>query len=376
MKKAILYLLILLSMYFTFTGDLIDIYKRGEIKIIPDPVFGKENDWESIFYEKVRYRIGFAQDGSIFVSNPAAHEIYKFDNNGNLILIFGREGQGPGDLVRPGSLSILDNKYLVVREYPLNQRISLFDFEGKFIKLLKTRNNVFQSVGLKNGKIAYESVNYIDPETRRFTVFIKDSNSNNTTEVTAYETEHKYDFEKYLIHLLELQGQVFLNRTKDGNLAVGFSEKQDIVIYSPSGKKINSFKINLSRKKIRGRIREECFKQVEKAPYLTGAMRKRYKRSKVYIAEISPYYEDIKVDSDGNFLIFHHNLCSEVKKFKFQIYSPLGKYIGESAIDLLNHKTRTGDLKDFQFHNLNMYGLLELEDSDYYSLRLVRIKLK
>jgi hypothetical protein len=104
-------------------------------------------------------------------------------------------------------------------------------------------------------------------------------------------------------------------------------------------------------------------------------MRERYKRSKVYIPEIAPYYEDIKVDSEGNFLIFHQNLCSEVKKFKFQIYSPLGKYIGESAIDLLNHKTEYGDFEDFQFHNLNMYGLLELEDSDYYSLRLVRIKL-
>ena len=88
MKKSILYLLILLSMYFTSTGDLIDIYKRGEIKIIPDLAFGKENDWESIFYEKVRYSIGFAQDGSIFVSNPATHKIYKFDKNGNLILIF------------------------------------------------------------------------------------------------------------------------------------------------------------------------------------------------------------------------------------------------------------------------------------------------
>lgn len=54
----------------------------------------------------------------------------------------------------------MDEKYLVVGEYALERRISLFDLDGNFKKLLKTLRPPFSPVALRDGKIAYIAHRY------------------------------------------------------------------------------------------------------------------------------------------------------------------------------------------------------------------------
>lgn len=101
-----------------------------------------------------------------------------------------------------------------------------------------------------------------------------------------------------------------------------------------------------------------------------------YKRSNFKFPEYLPYYEDIKVDSDGNILVFYHKAGLNTKIFKFQVYSSQGDYLCDSSFDLLDHKTEFGDLSDFYFHKSFLYGLIEMKDAEYYGLRLIRLKLE
>jgi DNA-binding beta-propeller fold protein YncE len=117
--------------------DLIDYYKKGSITLKGEENFGENNDWEGLFYDPYKEMI-VAPDGSIFVANNRQHNIYKFDKNGNFLKMFGRKGQGPGDFDSPGDMTILDNEYLMVGEYASNRRITIWDLEGKCIKVVKT----------------------------------------------------------------------------------------------------------------------------------------------------------------------------------------------------------------------------------------------
>ncbi|MFW6128679.1 MAG: 6-bladed beta-propeller [Candidatus Aminicenantaceae bacterium] len=136
-----------------------DVYKTGIIILKNTPGFGEKTDWDTFFYN-THTDITVAPDGSIFAASSRQHKVFKFDSNGNLIKSFGQKGQGPGDFNVPGDLSILDEKYLVVGKYAGNHRISLFDLEGHFVKVLKTTKSVHYPLALKDGKIAYVFFSY------------------------------------------------------------------------------------------------------------------------------------------------------------------------------------------------------------------------
>ena len=130
--------------------DLLSVYRAGSIVLKNYPGFGEKTDWTTQFYNTFT-DIAVAPDGSIFAASSRQHSIFKFNGDGSLIKTFGQEGQGPGDFNGPGELSILDGDYLVVGEYALGHRISLFDLEGNFVKLLKTEHSTYYPIALREG---------------------------------------------------------------------------------------------------------------------------------------------------------------------------------------------------------------------------------
>jgi DNA-binding beta-propeller fold protein YncE len=155
MKKIVVFTLALILSASLGFSNLVTLYKKGTIKLTAaDPNFGKGVDWESLFYD-INKDIVVADDGTVFVSNNRQDNIFKFNASGKHIGTYGQKGEGKGDLRSPGNISILDGKYLIIGEYGLLRRISVFDFSGKCIKILKTNHNEGNTIALKNNRIAY-----------------------------------------------------------------------------------------------------------------------------------------------------------------------------------------------------------------------------
>jgi hypothetical protein len=79
-------------------------------------------------------------DGNFFVLDRSAFKIHKFSPQGELLLSFGSQGQGPGEFQAPHQISVLENGNLVVSEDMAF--VSLFDSEGHFIKRLTTERGL------------------------------------------------------------------------------------------------------------------------------------------------------------------------------------------------------------------------------------------
>ena len=375
MKEIFIALTIILPISFSFSADLIDAYKKGEIKVIPDPEFGTNTSWDILFRD-VDQRFAFLPDGSFFRSASANNKIYKFDEQGNLLFEFGQYGQGPGDLNSPGELSILDEKYLVVGEYALSRRISIFDFDGKFVKLLKINYHANSCISLKNNKIAIVATGF-GPGDRKVTssrvdnVFIKNIWTEKEINVASFTQEMM----RSKLTPVHFYGRVYISKIDSDKLLVAFTGNPEINIYSLNGEKLFSFKLNLERKEVKkSDIDHLLDKTIENERTKQGKefMRQFIKRNrdKMSFPKSFPYYYKVAVDSEDNILVFLNTWIDD-SAVTFQVYSKDGQYVCTTKVNSGNFE----DIYPTIFYKNYIYSRLRRKGNDDFAF-LGKIKIK
>lgn len=70
-------------------------------------------------------------DENFYVLDMSAYTVYKFSNEGKLLLPFGRKGQGPGDFTFPYEVFFSQDKKIIVTE--IFNIVSYFDTNGKYL---------------------------------------------------------------------------------------------------------------------------------------------------------------------------------------------------------------------------------------------------
>jgi len=107
---------------------------------------------------------GLARDpqrGRIYVADTHAHDIKVFTDDGKLLEVIGRRGEGPGEFNSPTYLAFAFDKLYVTDT--LNSRIQIFDFKGKMI-------NKFGQRGLYVGNLVRPKGVAVDSESNIYVV--------------------------------------------------------------------------------------------------------------------------------------------------------------------------------------------------------------
>lgn len=379
-------------------ADLIEFYEKGTIKLVPVSDFGISSNWETLFFDTNK-DLTVAPDGSIFVSNNRQHNIFKFSKSGEYAGKFGRKGQGPGDTYQPGDLSILDGKYLVVGERATLRRISVFDLSGKFVRIIKTNRSVFSPIALRDNRIAYLTYKYpgmkekssLKGITKQTKIFIKDIDTGEEKVIDSIDIPDKswirLEKSSGVIRLDNYIGNVMISKTKDGNLLVGASNSPVIKIYSPIGKLLHEFRLNMTPIPVTGDYIRKF--KANKIDYLSAAQgqngssdRRMAKVLGKYpfenlFGDHLPFYSKILVDTQGNILVFKSTDCIGDCHQVFQVYSPEGKYICETRIDEGEFDFEISHLiNNIIFTDKGIFGLFQLKNSEDISLRLVKVNLE
>ncbi len=395
MKGKFLFIFLIVVFFLDiFPVNLIDVYKKGVIRLVDDPSFGKGTDWIELFYDQSK-ELAIAPDGRIFVTNARQNNIFIFNKEGRYIKTFGQYGLGPLDFWAPGKPSILDNKYLVVQDFSETQKITLVDLQNidtKHVKVLRTVHS-FDSVvvPLKGNKLAYiykryEQISKWDQK-RILDVIIKDVLSGKEKTVASYDYLYRCRsgaVRTFIDSYENLFWRVYISTSKEGNLIVGASDRPNIDTFSPEGKKISSFNLNYKPLPLTEDRRDEIMKK------MGNSLRKRTPEGyKVYsdfknamsaselFGDYFPYFNGIRVDSAGNILVFQVSDCIKDCGARFKVYSPEGKYICETKIDpgkfVFNFKYF---MRNILFTEDGIYGLFDLKGAEDIMLRLVRVKLE
>jgi hypothetical protein len=362
----------------SLAADWLQRYKAGEIRLIPDPQFGKDTEWEYLASKSSR-NLAISKSGIIYISQMKSFHISMFDGNGKFLKKFAQKGHGPGDLFYPSNLSILDDRYLVVMEMTPHLRLSLFDLDGNFKDIVKVKHNIFHCIALKNNKVMWATVTKSYRLGRKTTtVFILDIITKRSIEIASY-IEPIQKVKGYMLTTkTPLEAKLFYGRTKSGNLVLGYSNSSEIKIISPEGKLIHSFHIKMEREKITKKHKNAFFEiQIEDN---WPAEAKRAVKA-AFFPEYAPYYEGILVDSNGNILILHFNNSlnrNEKKKDRtnkrtFLVYNEQGKLLCESSFDFGKFFPEYS----LFFYKDYLFGFLAYVDKDgYYRFTMIKSKLK
>ncbi len=379
------FLLLVLPLFFQgiLFPQLESLYKSGTIKMVVDSSFGSQTDWENQFYDMYK-SMTMAPDGSLFISNSRQHNITKISATGQVVKTFGQKGQGTSDVTSPHHLSILDQKYLVVGESPLLRRISLFKLDGKFSQIIRTNHECYFPQALKDSRIVYYSILSDNTNVKKYTVWIKDVITGIEIKVVSVEllTKDKLRPDKNtLIYIGNHWGELILKQTGDGNVLVGISNQPDINIYSPQGKWLRSFRLNITPLSVTSTyirdykqlILEDFASTRDGRPSLDIIKKASFSE---LIPSTLPYYRQIVVDSAGNILVFRWLDCVRGGMEKFLVYSATGNFINEVLLD-------TGQFEveiDYRWENLlftnsGIFAYVPLKNNEDSNPRIIKIKV-
>jgi hypothetical protein len=370
----------------------LDFYKSGPIHLTQDPDFGKNTDWKNLFYHRF-CDLTVAPDGSLFIASSRQHKIFKFDPDGNLIKTFGQKGKGPGDFNMPGDLSVLDGKFLVVGEYASEHRISLFDLEGNFKKVLKTGRPPFSPLALRGSKIAYIAHRYRgEGQTDRKiieSVVVRDINSDREVEVA------EFTFTRASIMLRQgslgfgdyTSGEVFIASTKEGSLLVGNTLSPSIDVYSPDGTMMTTIQLDIETipvtKRLINQYKKYHIDQFSKESLFsrdqTQDVIKQLKKASWdhMFVETLPLYLEFLVDEENNILVFRRTDClGDACPILIRVYSPDGKFICETEMmEGPFELTVDSRIKNMCFTRQGLITMVEVKDAAEFELRVIKMRL-
>ncbi|MCP4723701.1 MAG: hypothetical protein GY863_01630 [bacterium] len=405
--KKIITIFLVISIAFALSGtahrkSLVDIYRSGTLKIEADPEFGKNTDWDTLFsdYYKLSSNnkqigkiksLAVSGDGSIFVSNYSSYSIYKFDNTGNFVKEFGREGSKTGDfLMRPTLACALEQEYIITREG--NGRLNFFGLEGNFGKLVKVDYMTRGIIPISDSVIAIAGWVLYSGNRSRYIVSLKNLD---TLEETIVHSEFRERGTRIVsenpfvaVPAQYVRTEFVLSKISDDRFVVGSSDNQELVIFNSNGREIKRIGHNIIPRKITQKEREEYrensinsleevrihFKDEGKSDEGIDKAIKILDDPDFY-PESMPYYYNLMSDSEGNILIFAYT--DEEELHKFRVYSPDGEFICETQIDPGDYNLNINyRLNNMIFHNGSLYCIAELKESEGIPLRLIKVNLQ
>jgi hypothetical protein len=138
--------------FFEYAGVPYDERAGHRIELVEDLVLGDSTNPQEAFYRPA----GVVSDdqGNIFVLDSGDRRIQAFDESGAYLRTMGREGQGPGELARPSSLTV-SAEHLTLRAD--TRRLSVWTLGGEHLRDVNLGESLLSSIGFEGGFVARSS---------------------------------------------------------------------------------------------------------------------------------------------------------------------------------------------------------------------------
>lgn len=318
--------------------SLADLYKTGKVKLKLELRITDEDLPEEMFFESAMGVAG-DQDGNIYVVDYQAHHIKKFDATGKFLKLLGREGQGPGEFNGPFRITFAKDKLVV---YELRaRRLNTVDPDGNFIKNASMdfeEGSIRGIRALPNGNIVVEKEkSYFRTEVRpqNCMLFIFSPELESLNKVYEHEiVRNKYITKPVSTNIPQpFFANVCWATTPDGNIVIGFAETYDISLYDPKKGKLLSFSHKFKPVKVTKKDKDAWFAGMTFTrgnEVFEGAQ--DYVIKNTSFPKNKPPFHDIKVDPEGNILVFTPTQDAVSDFTYFDAFDPKGNFINRVEV--------------------------------------------
>jgi len=430
MKKLFVFVFIMLLTHEVSAQSLLDVYKKGVVKLTPDTEYAQDNQWEKIFETKNDNVYGFSDNprsiimmpnGSVVVNIDHRKSYLLFDENGKFVKEFGVAGipkkefrKAHPDNFHPMIAGVINNNFF----FGANDwgQIVCFDFNGNYAKTLNLKyranknsgvipmiDNKIAMVGLTGTRDKNRNSNFVaivDYQTNEQKIiweYFTDKEKKGTRELFKYSYSSKNGRHLSMITMPFVR---YLGITPPqiafvNNMLI-VATTQEILIYDVTGKLLSKERIEWGKKYLTVAEQKEIQKKAienysdkdrlppsgswasHEAEY-ANAMETMVKQMKADLDKIAsplpiPVFSNIIKDSDGNLLFFEIPESDGANKFNVWVYQNGGKFVCQSSFECDEYDLFIAPSR-MVFHHGYIYGLQTLKNADGNPLRLVRFKV-
>ena len=421
MKKLIFTIILTVTALSVSAQKLMDVYKKGIVKLVPDIEYGQGNNWDNVFktyYDTIystamgdRKSLILMPDGSAIVNHRYRNYYSKFSPTGKFEKEFGIISSKGEQYKKINAIEGIINNDTFFTGLDNMGNMICFDFNGNYKKTMKLNYMTRQMIPLPNNKIAVvgwvlwtnkirEFVSIVDYETNEEKVIWE-----YFTERTEFTSERKllnyaYKFKKggmISCTTMPFSKSTGMSAPADiacvGNkLIVAIPTSGDILVYDLDGKFISKDKIEWAKNYIsveeQKGIQQKAIEKYKnsKSESLWGPSDERkaawefmLKEMESDLTKISepiliPVFSTIIKDSDGNLLFFEYPKEENANKFNVWVYENGGKFVCQSSF-ICDEYDLTINPSKMVFSNGYIYGLQLTKKTTGVPLRLVRFKV-
>lgn len=420
MKKSILSIICFAMAFSVYSQKLIDLYKKGTIRLIPDTEYAKGNDWNQVFRSYNDTTLGkgigarksliLMPDGSVVVNHAYQNYYSLFSPEGKFVKEFGIRNAKGQQLSKIQTIEGIINNNTFYTGLDNMGNMNCFDFNGKLIKKMKLNYSAKQMVTLPNRKIAVVGWVIWKDYFRDF-VSIVDYNTNSEHVIWEHKTKQADG-----ITIIRISDP---NKQKDnksisgpvigvvrdhvyappiiaciGNkLLINLPETGEILDYDLNGKFLAKKRVNwparsvsVEEQKKQQQVQldkikaEKDFRFRGESEEKSEVVRKTVIQSmeerlnKISEPEPIPYFSTIIEDSDGNLLFFEYPKVENNNIFHVWVFENGGRFVCKSSFVCDDYDLNINPSR-MAFHNGYLYSLQNIKNASGIPMRLVRFRL-
>ncbi len=412
--------------FFALTASaqkLIDIYKSGTVRLVPDPEFAQENNWNKVFesYSDTMYGKSMGNkksliimpDGSIIVNHKYRNYYSKFSPNGKFEKEIDIRNSSGKQIKEPEPIEGIVNNNTFFTKADKMGKILCLDFNGNLKKTLTLDYSTRQMIALPNNKIAVvgwsiwankfrDFVSIVNPENNKeeiiwehFTSRIdvdKDSQNNKANNLDSKKVDILSIIGTSVLRGISISPQIAI---VGNQLIIAIQESGEIVIYDLEKKSTSKMTLDFPKNYMSVKEQKEIqqkaidnFKDLKIPAFVKEndrarfelKLKERIKAMEAGLKEITeplvlPAFSTIIQDSDGNILFFEYPREDNMNKFNVWVLGGDSKFVCQSSFLCEDYELQINPSK-MVFHNGYIYGLQIKKGSAGTPLRLVRFKLE
>lgn len=439
MKKNNLIRIICLStvMFFACEGysqNLVEIYKKGAVKLVPETNYAQDNDWNQVFrsyYDKMydtyigkRKYVTVLSDGSVVVSHSYTDYYTLFDKDGNFVREFSINTGKNKKLQKPIA-GALNDKVLYTKSDNMG-KIHFVDLQGNVKKIVTVKYSVYDILPLPGDRLLVTG--FVVGKKSRDIVSIVDYNTGDQKVIYSYWWEDgRYatssageDVPFFYRKKLENGSEIMVGyHPADAVMPIGVRQssirariaivKQKIVVAAPSVNQIITYDLNgveLSRmsipfgkKEVSVEEQKEILrKQIESTKNNTESsvvpnvsmnveseeynkvikpelVRKMEKDMALITEPVTlPVFTTVIKDSEDNLLFFEIPETKGGNKFNVWVYQDGGNFVCQSSF-VCDDYDLVINADRMAFHNGYLYSVQDKKGAKGIPMRLVKFRL-
>jgi len=423
MKKIVAFICFMFLLHGVSAQSLLNIYKKGVVKLVPDTEYGQGNQWDKVFetyYDTLynrpmgnRKSIVMMPNGSIVVNHTYRNFYSLFDANGKFVKEFGITGSSGKQLQKTNAIEgVINNNFFTGLDNM--GKMICFDFSGKYVKTLTLNYMTTGMIPMTDNKIAVvgwaiwkdrfrDFVAIVDYQTNEQKVIWeqftdRDDTGNKSRQLFNYS----YFFEKGGAVMLTTMPYISATGVSsppqiafvNNRLIVALPHNGEILTYDVNGKLLSKENIEWGKnylsveeqKEIQKKAIENYSDKKDRMAAALGSDAENVKAIESMLSQMKedldkitapipiPVFSNMIKDSDDNLLFFEIPEKDGANKFNVWIYQNGGKFVCQSSFECDDYDLSITPSKMI-FYKGYIYALQTLKKADGNPLRLVRFKI-